>query len=115
MFSKVSINNIPIEETPHASGSRKLIAAKENVPSDYFEAMTYGYLPSGEKWLLHEHQDIVEICIVVKGSGVVRDLNGLIDTFNEGDRFVFPPNTKHEIENTSENNDEFYFVRVRSK
>jgi len=31
----------------------------------YFEAFTYGYLPADEKWKLHQHEDIIEICIVI--------------------------------------------------
>ncbi len=49
MFSKRNIKDIPVEETPHATGSRKLLVGKEEVSSKYFEAFTYGYLPSKEK------------------------------------------------------------------
>ena len=49
MFSKKNIKDIPVEETPHATGSRKLLAGKTDTSSTYFEAMTYGYLPSNKK------------------------------------------------------------------
>ncbi|MBU2101282.1 cupin domain-containing protein, partial [Patescibacteria group bacterium] len=102
MFSKKNIKDIPVEGTSHASGSRKTLLDKEETSSKYFEAYTYGYLPPGVKWEMHEHDNIVEICVVVKGSGVVRDEENNEESFELGDRFVFPSNTKHEIENTGQ-------------
>ena len=115
MFFKKNINSIPIEGTPHSAGSRKMIAGKPDVSSPYFEALTYGYLPANEKWGLHQHEDITEICIVIKGSGVVRDRQKNEETFESGDRFIFPADTFHEIENTSKGTDEFYFIRLKSR
>jgi mannose-6-phosphate isomerase-like protein (cupin superfamily) len=115
MFSKKNINSIPTEETSHSAGSRKMIAGKPDVPSPYFEAFTYGYLPANEKWELHQHEDIIEICIVIKGTGVVRDQQKNEETFESGDRLIFPANTFHEIENTSKDTDEFYFIRLKSR
>lgn len=115
MFFKKNINSIPTEETSHAAGSRKMIADKLDVQSPYFEAFTYGYLPTDEKWELHQHKDIIEICIVVKGAGVVRDQQNKEEAFESGDRLIFPADTFHEIENTSKGTDEFYFIRLKSK
>jgi len=115
MFSKKNINSIPIEETPHSTGSRKMIAGKPDVPSPYFEAITYGYLPANEKWEPHQHENIIEICIVIKGAGVIRDQEGNEEVFESGDRFIFPANTFHEIENTINDTAEFYFIRLKSR
>ena len=115
MFSKKNINSIPIEETSHSTGSRKTIAGKQDVSSPYFEAITYGYLSANEKWELHQHEDIIEICIVIKGTGVVRDQQKNEESFESGDRFIFPANTFHEIENISKGTDEFYFIRLKSR
>lgn len=115
MFSKKNINDIPIEETPHSTGSRKLIVSKNDVISANFEAMTYGYLPSKEKWVMHNHINILEICLVINGSGRVRDANGNAELFKPGDRFIFPAGIDHEIENTSPETDEFYFFRLKDK
>lgn len=113
MFSKKNLQDIPTEGTPHNSGSRKLLVGKEETSSKYFEAFTYGYLPPGVKWDMHEHDNIVEICVVTKGKGTVRDLDGNQDYFLPGDRFIFPSNTKHEIENNSSEVAEFYFIRFQ--
>jgi quercetin dioxygenase-like cupin family protein len=115
MFSKKNLQDIPIEGTSHASGSRKMIVAKEETTSKYFEAHTYGYLPPGVKWEMHEHDNIVEICVVTKGKGVVRASEGHEEIFVVGDRFIFPSNTKHEIENNSDDEAEFYFFRFRDR
>lgn len=114
MFSKKNINDIPVEGTSHASGSRKVLANKEEVLSNFFEAYTYGYLPVGVKWEMHQHENIVEICLVIKGMGVIRDVDGNEAVFSAGDRFIFPANTKHEIENTGKEEAEFYFFRLQA-
>jgi len=115
MFSKKNLQDIPVEETSHASGSRKVIVGKEETSSQYFEAHTYGYLPAGVKWAMHEHDNIVEICVVTKGKGLVRDSEGNEEAFVAGDRFIFPSNTKHEIENNSDEAAEFYFFRFQDR
>ena len=111
MFSKKNLNDIPVEGASHVSGSRKMIVAKDETNSKHFEAYTYGYLPPGVKWEMHEHKKIVEICVVTKGNGIIRDPHGNEETFAAGDRFIFPSNTQHEIENNSQEQAEFYFIR----
>jgi len=115
MFSKKNLQDIPVEGTLHASGSRKMIVAKDETTSKYFEAFTYGYMPSGVKYEMHEHDNIVEICVVTKGMGVIRDSEGKEESFVAGDRFIFPSNTKHEIENNSDEDAEFYFFRFKDQ
>lgn len=115
MFSKKNINRISVEETSHSSGSRKILATKEDTTSKYFEAFTYGYLPAGVKWSMHEHDNVVEICVVTKGSGIVKDSNRNIEPFVTGDRFIFNSNTKHEIINNSNEEAEFYFIRFKDQ
>ncbi len=115
MFSKKNLSQIPVEETSHSQGSRKMIVSKDETSSKYFEAHTYGYLPAGMKWDMHEHDNIVEICVLSKGSVIVRDANGNEEVLVVGDRLIFPSNTKHEIENNSKDNSEFYFIRFRDQ
>ena len=71
MFSKVNIKDLKTEGTSHSAGTRKMIVGKDQSTSKYFEAMTYGYLPPKQKWDIHEHDNIIEICIVTKGTGVI--------------------------------------------
>jgi len=115
MFSKRNINDIPTEETPHASGSRKMIVSKEEIPSVYFEAFTRGFLPPNVCWNLHKHNNIIEICLVIKGKGTIKDKNNNMEKFKHGDRFIFLPDMEHEIKNTSNEVAEFYFFRIKAK
>ncbi|MCM2339315.1 MAG: cupin domain-containing protein [Burkholderiales bacterium] len=115
MFSKKNIQEIPIEKTPHNSGGRRILAKKEEINSNYFEAFTYGYLAPKEKYSMHKHENIVEICLIIKGSGIIKNVKGEMEEFKPNDRFIFPSNTEHEIENTSEITAEFYFFRIQYK
>ncbi len=115
MFSKKNLNEIPIEGTSHSSGSRKMLVGKDETTSKFFEAFTYGYLPAGVKWEMHKHNNIVEICVVTKGKGIVKDSEGNAETFISGDRFIFPSNIEHEIENNSGEDAEFYFIRFQNQ
>ena len=115
MFSKVNLNDIQIEGTLHNSGSRKMIVSKDQTTSKYFEAMTYGYMPVGVKYEMHNHTNIIEICIVTKGSGIIRDIDGKVEEYKVGDRFIFPSDVKHEIENNSKEESEFYFIRFKDQ
>lgn len=115
MFSKKNIQEIPVEGTSHASGSRKMLVGKDETSSKYFEAHTYGYLPAGVKWEMHEHDNVVEICVVTKGKGIVKDSERNEEVFVAGDRFIFPSNTKHEVENNSDEEAEFYFFRFKDR
>lgn len=106
---------MPLETTSHSFGSRRVIVRKSDTSSKYFEAHTYGYLPAGMKWEMHNHENTVEICFVTRGTGLVRDSNGNEEVFATGDRFIFPSNTKHEIENNSNEIAEFYFFRIKDQ
>jgi len=115
MFSKKNVKDIPLEVTPHGTGSRKLLVGKDDTTSVYFNAYTNGFLPSGEKFAFHKHENMVEICLVIKGSGVIKNVSGEEESFQAGDRFIFSSDTDHEIENTSSETAEFYFIRVLNK
>lgn len=115
MFAKKNIKDIPIEQTAHGSGLRKMIVSKGEISSPYLDAFTYGCLSPNQKWGLHKHDNIVEICLVIKGIGIIRDKGNNEEKFQTGDRFIFPANIYHEIENTSSEAVEFYFFRIEDK
>jgi len=50
--------------------------------------------------------------IVIKGKGIIRDRDGEYE-YNVGDVFIHPINVEHEIENTSKQEHEFIFVKVK--
>jgi len=58
---------------------------------------------------------LLRFVLFTKGKGVVRDSEGNEENFAEGDRFIFPSNMKHEIENNLDEDAEFYFFRFQDQ
>jgi quercetin dioxygenase-like cupin family protein len=103
--------DIPKEDAHGGSGARKVIADKNHMSSEHFEAMTHGFLPASGTFDWHDHPGVEEIMVVVKGEGVVEDEDGEYG-YSPGDVFIFPADVKHKIHNPSEDEHEMYFVRV---
>ena len=109
---KRSADEIPKEEAHGGSGARKVFADKTHLKSQHFEAMTHGYLPAGKSFDWHEHEDIEEIMVVLKGEGTVGDEDGEYD-YAPDDVFIFPANTQHKIQNPTDQEHEMIFVRIK--
>ena len=109
---KRSASEIQKEKAHGGSGSRKVYASPDHLKSIHFEAMTHGWLPAGKTFDWHDHTDIEEIMVVVKGKGEVHDADGVY-SYEPGDVFVFPANTKHKIHNPTDHEHEMIFVRVK--
>ena len=74
--------------------------------------MTYGYLPAGSKFAWHSHENINEIMLVLKGTGIVKDQDGEYP-YAPSDLIIFPKNIEHEIENLTTEENEYIFVRTK--
>jgi len=98
-------------EAHGGAGSRRLYIDDRESPSKRVQGMTHGWMPIGGMYDWHDHQDIEEIMYVIKGNGEVSDEEGTY-TYQEGSVCVFPANTKHKITNTSDDVNEFIFVRI---
>lgn len=109
---KRSAAEIPKEQAHDGTGERKVYANKDQLKSNHFDALTHGFLPAGNTFDWHDHADIEEVMIVLRGSGKVSDEDGEYD-YAQGDVFVFPSNTQHKISNTSDSEHEMIFMRVR--
>ena len=109
---KRQASDIAKEEAHGGSGARKVYASPEHLKSAHFEAMTHGYLPAGKTFDWHDHPDVEEIMVVVKGEGEVHDEDGNYK-YAAGDVFVFPANTQHKIHNPTDYEHEMIFVRVK--
>jgi len=109
---KRSKNEIIKEEAHGGSGSRKVYASNDHLKSAYFEMMTHGFLSTKKEFDWHEHGDMEEIMVVLKGSGNVFDEDGVYG-YSIGDVFIFPSNIRHKIVNTGEDESEMIFVRVK--
>ncbi|MFT4532276.1 MAG: quercetin dioxygenase-like cupin family protein [Candidatus Saccharimonadales bacterium] len=100
------------EEAHGGSGARKVYASSADLVGDNLDVMTRGWLPAGNSFDWHEHKDIEEIMVVVKGRGSVFDQDGEY-TYEPGDVYIFPANTQHKITNTSDDEHEMLFVRIK--
>lgn len=109
---KRAATDIPKEEAHGGTGFRKVFASPEYLKSNNLEAMTHGFLPAGNAFDWHDHTDIEEIMYVLKGEGNVFDDEGEY-TYAPEDVFIFPANTQHKIVNSSNEEHEMIFVRVK--
>jgi quercetin dioxygenase-like cupin family protein len=105
-------NTIDKEEAHGGSGARKVYASTDHLKSLHFDAMTHGFLPAGRTFDWHDHTDIEEIMVVLKGEGEVHDEDGVY-AYAPGDVFVYPANTQHKIHNPTDEEHEMVFVRVK--
>jgi mannose-6-phosphate isomerase-like protein (cupin superfamily) len=111
-ITKRPSSSISKEEAHGGSGARKVYANTDYLKSVHFDAMTHGYLPAGQTFDWHEHTDIEEIMVVLKGEGEVHDDDGMY-SYGPGDVFVYPANTQHKIHNPTTEEHEMIFVRVK--
>lgn len=111
-ITKRSRGSIVKEDAHGGSGQRTVYAAPEHVKSAHFEAMTHGFMPPGGMYDWHDHKDVEEIMVAVKGSGFVHDDDGKYP-YEPGDVFVFPAGVGHKISNPTVTENEFIFVRVK--
>ncbi len=111
-ITKRNAKDIVREDAHGGSGGRKVYAAPEHLKNMHFEMMTHGFLPGGATFDWHDHSNIEEIMVVLKGSGEVHDEDGIYD-YEPGDVFVFPTDTKHKIHNPTAHEHEMVFVRVK--
>ncbi|OGZ63044.1 MAG: hypothetical protein A2812_02275 [Candidatus Staskawiczbacteria bacterium RIFCSPHIGHO2_01_FULL_36_16] len=112
---KKSLNQIPLEQAHGGTGSRQLILSKDDDVSKYFEAMTKGYLKSGGMFDWHLHQNIDELFLVTKGSGVIEFKNSDSWEYNGGDLIYIPANIEHKIIASEKADNEFFFIRLQGE
>lgn len=112
-INKKGANSVKKEEAHGGEGSRRLYLDAGELTNKSFQALTKGYLSAGGKFSWHSHEGIEEVMLVLKGEGVVRDRDGEYE-YGDGDLFTFPSNIEHEIENTSDYENEYVFMRIKN-
>lgn len=103
--------DVPQEEAHSGSGKRRLYIAEKETPSQKVQGMTHGWLPAKGVFDWHDHPGIEEIMFVLKGSGTVHDKDGDYQ-YGQGDVVIFPADTQHRVENTTNETSEFVFIRI---
>ena len=109
-FTKRNLKEIPIEEAHGGRGSRQLLFTQSHLNGNSLDAITKGFLPANSVFDWHNHIDIDEMFIVLKGKGKFYCEKEETD-YAEGDVFSTPANLSHKIEATEDS--EFYFIRVK--
>lgn len=110
-ITKKSFDSVPLEIAHGWAGARRLYVDKGEINNSDWEALTYWYLPANGIFDWHFHWDVEEIMFVIKWNGTVSDEDGVYD-YAKGDVFIFPANVKHKIENTSNEEHEYIFIRT---
>ncbi len=113
-FTISNITQIPFEEAHGGSGGRQVLVKPEQLTTPYFEAMTKGYLKPGNAFDWHKHADTDEWFVVLRGIGKFYWENETVD-YKVGDIITIPANSTHKIEALGDEENEFYFVRVKCK
>ena len=108
-IKKKSHETLMREDAHGGSGGRKLLLDDNEMKN--VQGMTYGFLPAGRKFAWHNHENMNEVMLVLKGQGTVCDEDGIYP-YDVGDVFVYHQGIFHEIENTSNEEHEYIFVRV---
>ncbi len=106
------LSDIAIEQAHGGSGSRQMLVTPEHVESPFLEAVTKGYLPAGNMFDWHTHQDADETFIVTQGQGKFSCEDDVVD-FVAGDVITVRANIRHKIEATTDT--EGFFIRVKTK
>lgn len=108
---KKNISEIPVEEAHGGSGKKKLILSKADQISNQLHAMTKGFLLKNGCFDWHDHDDIDEFFLVIKGTGIVEFEDGTTMEYKTEDIIYMPSNIKHKM--TAKEDSEFYFIRIK--
>ena len=112
---KKSLSQIPVEHAHGGAGSRQLLFSKDDeCVSSQFEAMTKGFLAKGGVFDWHLHEDVDEFFWITSGVGKIEYEDGTVFDYSAGDVIWNPANLKHRIQNTGEDDNVFFFVRMKS-
>jgi quercetin dioxygenase-like cupin family protein len=111
---KKSLSDIEKEEAHVGSGARQLILSKLDPVSSQLEAMTKGFLAAGAQFDWHSHNSIDEFFLVLRGTGAISFRDGTEMQYKPDDLIYIPANQEHRIENTGDEENHFYFVRLNA-
>lgn len=111
-FQIKHISQIPFEGTHALPNTRQTLATKDDVVTNNIDALTKGVLPPGKVWDWHKHEEHDELCIVLKGEGKFFWEDEVVN-YKPEDVIIIPANSTHKIEALGDENNEFYFVRIK--
>ncbi len=111
-FLKLNIDDIPFEAIHDVPNSRKTLVYPHHLTTENLEAITKGFLKPGQVWDWHKHENMDEVCIVIKGTGNYFCEEEQIE-YKKDDVIIVHANSMHKIEANGNEASEFYFIRVK--
>lgn len=110
---KKNVNEVVVEEAHGGSGKRQVLLSKNDDISTNMEAMTKGYIPPKGAYDWHNHEAVDELFLVLQGKGTIEFGDGTTLEYAKDDLVHIPADIKHRIENTSDSESEFIFIRIK--
>ncbi|OGY87708.1 MAG: hypothetical protein A2233_02050 [Candidatus Kerfeldbacteria bacterium RIFOXYA2_FULL_38_24] len=110
---KKELTSIPLEDAHGGSGKRRLVLSATDDISKQLEAFANTYLQPGSKFDWHTHESIDEFLVIISGVGRVLFKDGSVFDYKEKDMIYIPADVEHMIEAASDQDSEFFFIRVR--
>lgn len=117
-YLKRNLSEIPLEEAHGGTGARQMLLSPHLELSNNWEAVTKGFLRSGNAFDWHNHKDTDEIFIVTAGHGKFlykENDQEIVQDYEPDDVFIVPANIFHRIEATGQKTTEGFFVRVKAE
>jgi len=111
---KKILSEIPREEAHGGSGARQMILSDKDPVSTQFQAMTKGYLAPKGIFDWHSHEGVDEFFLVIQGTGIIRFQNGPEMNYQPNELIYIPADQVHQIENTGNEENQFFFVRLNA-
>ena len=108
---KKSLKHIPREDAHGWAGARKLLLSETDDISHNLEAFTLGFLEPGWVFDWHMHEGIDEFFIVTQWVWTIEFEDETRFAYQAWDVIYNPAWLKHRIENTWDEENQFYFVR----
>ncbi|MDY6952442.1 MAG: cupin domain-containing protein [Thermodesulfobacteriota bacterium] len=99
-------------EDPISPGAlKKVLLQKDDLMEGRVQMINWALLPVGKAFTPHYHQDMEEVFIVIQGHAkiTVGEEEAII---GPGDAVVIPMGTVHKMENTGEENVEYFAMGV---
>jgi quercetin dioxygenase-like cupin family protein len=117
-YTVLNLKEIPIEQAHGGTGSKQMLIQPHYLTTPHLEAITKGYLPTGNMFDWHNHKDIDEIFIVTQGEGKFyyrQDNREDVFNYSLQDVIIAPANLFHKIIAEGKEETQGFFFRINAR